>query len=45
VVRGLDKIRLEQAKKVKEMAAAVRQYISSQEVHRQMQACTGSLAG
>jgi hypothetical protein len=39
VVRGL-----EEAKKVKEMAAATRRYISSQEVHRQMQACSGSIA-
>ncbi|KAI8935807.1 hypothetical protein NX059_007324 [Plenodomus lindquistii] len=45
VVRGLDDIGLEEAKKVKEMAAATRLYISSQEVYRQMQACAGILAG
>jgi hypothetical protein len=45
VVRGLEDIRLEEAKKVKEMAAATRRYISLQEVHRQMQACAGSIAG
>ena len=36
VVRGLED---------KEMAATTRRYISSQEVHRQMQACAGSIAG
>ncbi|CAN9193253.1 unnamed protein product [Alternaria alternata] len=45
VVRGLEDIGLEEAKKVKEMAAATRRYISSQEVHGQMQACAGSIAG
>jgi hypothetical protein len=45
VVRGLEEIGLEEAKKVKEMAAATRRYISSQEVHKQMQACAGSIAG
>jgi hypothetical protein len=45
VVRGLEDIGLEEAKKVKEMAAATRRYISSQEVHKQMQACAGSIAG
>ncbi|RYN57987.1 hypothetical protein AA0117_g13189 [Alternaria alternata] len=45
VARGLEGIGLEEAKKVKEMAAATRRYISSQEVHRQMQACAGSIAG
>jgi predicted acylesterase/phospholipase RssA len=44
VVRGLEDIGLEEAKKVKEMAAATRRYISSQEVHRQMQAYAGSIA-
>jgi hypothetical protein len=38
-------IGLEEAKKVKEMEAATRRYISSQEVHSQMQACAGSIAG
>jgi predicted acylesterase/phospholipase RssA len=45
VVRGLENIGLEEAKKVKEMAAATRRYISTQEVHKQMQACAGSIAG
>jgi hypothetical protein len=45
VVRGLEDIGLEEAKKVKEMVAATRQYISLQEVHKQMQACAGSVAG
>jgi hypothetical protein len=45
VVRGLEEIGLEEAKKVKEMAAATRRYISSQEVDKQMQACAGSIAG
>ncbi|RYO22982.1 hypothetical protein AA0113_g12747 [Alternaria arborescens] len=44
VARGLEDIRLEEAKKVKEIAAATRRYISSQEVHGQMQACAGSIA-
>jgi hypothetical protein len=45
VVRGLEEIGLEEAKKVKEIAAATRRYISSQEVHRQMKACAGSITG
>jgi predicted acylesterase/phospholipase RssA len=45
VMRGLEDIGLEEANKVKEMAAATRQYIGSQEVHKQMQACAGSIAG
>jgi predicted acylesterase/phospholipase RssA len=45
VVQGLEDIGLEEAKKVKEMAAATRRYISSQEVHKQMQTCAGSIAG
>ncbi|RYN53640.1 hypothetical protein AA0117_g13334 [Alternaria alternata] len=45
VARGLEGIGLEEAKKVKEMAAATRRYISSQEVHGQMQACASSIAG
>jgi predicted acylesterase/phospholipase RssA len=44
VLRGLEDIGLEETKKVKEMAAATRRYISSQEVHKQMQACAGSIA-
>lgn len=45
VVRGLEEIGLEEAKKVKEMAAATRRYINSHEVHKQMQACAGSIVG
>lgn len=45
VVRGLEEIRLEETAKVKEMAAATQQYISSQEVHKQMQAYAGIVAG
>jgi hypothetical protein len=45
VVRGLEDIGLEEAAKVKEMAAATRRYISLQEVHKQMQACAGNVAG
>jgi predicted acylesterase/phospholipase RssA len=45
VLRGLEDIGLEEAKKVKEMAAATRRYISSQEVQSQMQTCAGSIAG
>jgi hypothetical protein len=45
VVRGLEDIGLEEARKVNEIAAATRRYISSQEVHKQMQACAGNIAG
>ena len=45
VLRGLEDIGLEEAAKVKEMAAATRRYIISQEVHKQMQACAGNMAG
>lgn len=45
VARGLEAIGLEEADKVKEIAAATRRYISSQEVQKQMQACAGSVAG
>jgi hypothetical protein len=45
VARGLEEIGLEEARKVKEMAAATRRYIGLQEVHKQMQACAGSIAG
>jgi predicted acylesterase/phospholipase RssA len=39
VVRGLENIGLEEAAKVKEMAAATRLYLSSQEVHKNLQIC------
>lgn len=42
VDRGLEDIGLEEAKKVKEMAAATRRYIAKQD--KQMQACAGSIA-
>jgi hypothetical protein len=45
VMRGLEDIGLEEAKKSKEIAAATRRYISSQDVHKQMQACAGSITG
>lgn len=45
VLRGLEDIGLEEAKKVKEMAAATRKYISSQDVCKKMQTCAGSIVG
>lgn len=45
VSRGLEDIGLEESKKVKEMVAATRRYISSQEVYTRMQACAGHVAG
>ncbi|KAF2022646.1 FabD/lysophospholipase-like protein, partial [Setomelanomma holmii] len=44
VVRGLEEIGLEEAAKVKEMAAATRRYINSHEVYTHMQACAGIVA-
>jgi hypothetical protein len=44
-LRRLEDIRLEEANKVKEMAAATQRYISSHEVYKQMQACASSIAG
>ncbi|EDU46186.1 phospholipase [Pyrenophora tritici-repentis Pt-1C-BFP] len=44
VDRGLEDIGLEVAKKVKEMAAATRRYIGTQEVYKQIQACAGNIA-
>ncbi|OAL42852.1 hypothetical protein IQ07DRAFT_686153 [Pyrenochaeta sp. DS3sAY3a] len=44
VVRGLEDIGLEGAKKVKEMAAATRRYMGSQEAHKQIQTCAGNVA-
>jgi predicted acylesterase/phospholipase RssA len=43
VVRGLEDIGLEEAKKVQEIAAATRRYISSQDVYKQMQTCAGTI--
>jgi predicted acylesterase/phospholipase RssA len=45
VDRGLEDIGLEEAEKVKEMAAATRRYMATQAVHPRMQACAGSIAG
>ncbi|KAF1913173.1 hypothetical protein BDU57DRAFT_504079 [Ampelomyces quisqualis] len=45
VLRGLEEIGLQETKKIDEMAAATRRYISSQEVRMQMQACAGNIAG
>jgi predicted acylesterase/phospholipase RssA len=44
VVRGLEDIGLEESTKRKEIAAATRRYIQSQEVFKQMQACARNLA-
>jgi len=44
VIRGLEEIGLEESTKRKEIAAATRQYVQSQEVFKQMQACAGNLA-
>ncbi|KAH7126726.1 hypothetical protein B0J11DRAFT_284076 [Dendryphion nanum] len=45
VTRGLGDIGLEESKKSKEIAAATRRYIESQQVFKQMQVCAGNLAG
>ncbi|OCL00351.1 uncharacterized protein K441DRAFT_99752 [Cenococcum geophilum 1.58] len=45
VARGLEDIGLEESKKSKEIAAATRRYIGSQEVFKQMQACADNVAG
>ena len=45
VAHGLEDIGLEESKKRKEIAAATRRYVGSQEVFKQMQACSGNLAG
>jgi predicted acylesterase/phospholipase RssA len=45
VARGLEDIGLEESKKSKEIAAATRRYIGSQEVFSQMQACADNIAG
>jgi predicted acylesterase/phospholipase RssA len=41
VVRGLEDIGLEESKKITEIAAATRRYVSSQEVLKNMYACAG----
>ncbi|KAK4691613.1 hypothetical protein P7C71_g5419, partial [Lecanoromycetidae sp. Uapishka_2] len=42
---GLENIGLEESKKQKDIAAATRLYIGSQDVFKQMQACAGVMAG
>ena len=44
VIRGLEDIGLEESKKRKDIAAATRRYIESQDVYRQMQACADNIA-
>ena len=44
VARGLEEIGLEESKKRKEIAAATRRYVESQEVYKQMQACADNVA-
>jgi hypothetical protein len=41
VIRGLEDIGLEESKKIKEIAAATKRYVSSQEVLKNMYACAG----
>jgi hypothetical protein len=41
VIRGLEDIGLEESKKIKEIAAATRRYVSSQDVLKNMYACAG----
>ena len=43
VVRGLEDLGLEEATKAKDIAAATRRYVASQETYKQMQACAGNL--
>ncbi|KAF2711453.1 FabD/lysophospholipase-like protein [Pleomassaria siparia CBS 279.74] len=43
VARGLEDIGLEESKKSKEIAAATRRYVASQEVFKQIRACAGNL--
>jgi hypothetical protein len=45
MVPGLEQIGMKEARKVEEIAAAARKYISSQKTHRQMQACASSIPG
>ena len=44
VTRGLVDIGLEESKEKKEIAAATRQYVGMQDILKQMQACTKSMA-
>ena len=45
VAHGLEDIGLQESKKVKEMAAATRRYIESQDVYEQMQMCALNISG
>ena len=45
VAHGLEEIGLEESKKRKEIAAATRRYVGSQDVLKQMQACAGNVSG
>lgn len=45
VNRGLEEVGLEESKKRKEIAAATRLYVKSQDVFKQMQACANNMAG
>jgi len=45
VVRELEDIGLEESTKRKEIAAATRRYVESQEMFKQMQACASGVAG
>ena len=45
VDRGLEEIGLEESKKRKEIAAATRRYVGSQNVFKQMGACADNMAG
>jgi len=45
VAHGLEKIGLEESKKRKEIAAATRQYLASQEALKLMRGCADNLAG
>lgn len=44
VVRGLEDVGLEESKKRKEIAAATRRYVTSQDVFKQMQTCGNNLS-
>ncbi|KAF2008315.1 FabD/lysophospholipase-like protein, partial [Aaosphaeria arxii CBS 175.79] len=45
VAHGLEEVALDKSDKKKEVAAATRRYMTSQEVYKQMQTCAGNLAG
>ena len=45
VSRGLEEIGLEESKKRREIAAATRRYVESQEVYKKMQECANNVSG